>query len=361
MISMLAVIASIGLTVLCWGNYGPLLHEGQHFMGGSRLRPFVCVGVAYFIVAIVAPLIILRLRGEKGGWTHSGIVWSLTAGALGAVGALGIIMALTFGGHPSYVMPLVFGGAPVINSIVTIYMAKTFNQIGPLFYAGLILVIAGSVTVLTFKPKPGPAETAHAAEEHAQSEQASAAAAAPPRQTHLLRVIASTLLTVFAWGTYGSMLHKGQAKMQGSRLRPLVCVGLSYLGIAVVVPALILGTAGEPGNFTFSGSVWSLIAGCAGAFGALGIILAFTFGGKPVYVMPLVFGGAPVVNTFTTLAAHNLFDDAGPIFYAGLIVTIAGAAVVLVTAPKGKPPQAKAAGAPQPAKTPATEGAAAKS
>ena len=34
-----------------------------------------------------------------------------------------------------------------------------------------------------------------------------------------------------------------------------------------------------------------------GAIGALGIILAFNFGGKPVYVMPLVFGGAPVITT----------------------------------------------------------------
>ena len=48
------------------------------------------------------------------------------------------------------------------------------------------------------------------------------------------------------------------------------------------------------------------MGGAAGALGALGIIMAFNFGGKPVYVMPLIFGGAPVVNTFFTITAERL-------------------------------------------------------
>ena len=42
------------------------------------------------------------------------------------------------------------------------------------------------------------------------------------------------------------------------------------------------------------GTAWSLGGGAVGAIGALGVIMAFNLGGKPVYVMPLVFGGAPV-------------------------------------------------------------------
>ena len=35
--------------------------------------------------------------------------------ALGAIGAVFIIYAFRSGGLPTYVMPLVFGGAPVVN------------------------------------------------------------------------------------------------------------------------------------------------------------------------------------------------------------------------------------------------------
>ena len=90
---------------------------------------------------------------------------------------------------------------------------------------------------------------------------------------------------------------------------------------------------------TFSGSLWSLGAGAAGAIGALGVILAFNFGGKPVFVMPLIFGGAPVVNTIVSLTSQGSLNEVGPIFLAGLILVIAGAAIVLVFAPRGAPPQ----------------------
>ena len=90
----------------------------------ARLRPFVCVGLAYFLIGVIVPAVWLHLNGEKGDWTLTGIVWSLAGGALGAIGALGIVLAFTFGGAPLYVMPLVFGGAPVINAFLTIYLAR---------------------------------------------------------------------------------------------------------------------------------------------------------------------------------------------------------------------------------------------
>ena len=108
----LIIAAGIALAVGCWGVYGPTLHEGQHLLGNSRLKPLICVGVAYFIVAIVLPVLILASQGQlHGNWTFSGISWSLVAGAAGALGAVGIILALAYGGRPVYVMPLVFGGA----------------------------------------------------------------------------------------------------------------------------------------------------------------------------------------------------------------------------------------------------------
>jgi len=100
---------------------------------------------------------LLRVFVEAGDWTVSGVIWSLAGGAAGALGALGIIMAFNFGGKPIYVMPLVFGGAPVINTFTTILHEGTYQQTTSLFYASLMLVIGGAVTVLVFAPR-GKAE-----------------------------------------------------------------------------------------------------------------------------------------------------------------------------------------------------------
>ena len=130
--------------------------------GFARMRPFVCVGLAYFLIGVLVPMAILAMKGEKGTWTVSGIVMSLVAGTLGAGGALGIILALAFGGDPIFVMPLVFGGAPVVNSFMTIYLAGKMREIGPFFLAGLVMVIMGAVVVMTCAPqkKKAPAAVA---------------------------------------------------------------------------------------------------------------------------------------------------------------------------------------------------------
>ncbi|MAT69463.1 MAG: hypothetical protein CMJ58_08040 [Planctomycetaceae bacterium] len=353
--SLIFVIASFAVTILCWGIYGPVLHAGQAGMSTvpgefARLRPFICVGLAYFLIGVLVPAIWLKLRGEPGDWTMTGIIWSLAGGALGAIGALGIIMAFNFGGKPQYVMPLVFGGAPVVNSFLTIYLARKLKEIGPLFMAGLVMVLIGAVTVLIFAPRK---EKPHAA---TSAETASAAAdvdsaAAPEKPTAIERAkegasnfvlqILSILTVVACWGAYGPVLHKGQAAMHHSRMRPLICVGLAYFAIAVILPNLMLAASstGEASEWNFSGTLWSLAGGAAGAIGALGIIMAFNFGGKPTYVMPLVFGGAPVVNTLTTTIAGGLWDKITPWFLAGLILVVAGAAMVLVFAPRGAPPK----------------------
>jgi hypothetical protein len=93
-------------------------------------------------------------------------------------------------------------------------------------------------------------------------------------------------------------------------------------------------------------------AGAAGAIGALGIIMAFTFGGKPIFVMPLVFGCAPIVNTFTTMLAQGTLDQIELPFVGSLGLVITGAVMVLVFAPKAghhppaKSPPAEAGGKP---------------
>ena len=171
-------------------------------------------------------------------------------------------------------MPLVFGGAPVVNSFLTVYWAKKMREVGALFLAGLVIVLLGAVTVLLFKPGGGPA-------------------ASPIGWLAWVWQFASIATVIVCWGAYGPVLHKGQAAMEHSRLRPFLCVGLAYFAIAVVVPYLLLtsGMVVEHSNFswaTLPGASWSLMAGAMGAIGALGIILAFNLGGKPIFVMPLI-------------------------------------------------------------------------
>jgi hypothetical protein len=111
---------------------------------------------------------------------------------------------------------------------------------------------------------------------------------------------------------------------------------MAYFVIAVVVPYFFLGEMGEASTYRSLGTLWSLAAGTFGAVGALGIILAFNSGGRPVFVMPLVFGGAPVVNTLVSVARHGQWSDINAFFWAGLILVIAGSAMVLILAPRGE-------------------------
>ena len=50
------------MTVASWGVYGIMLHSGQLGMNDAengRYKAFLWVGIAYFLVAVLAPLAIL--------------------------------------------------------------------------------------------------------------------------------------------------------------------------------------------------------------------------------------------------------------------------------------------------------------
>jgi hypothetical protein len=336
----LGMLAAIALTAFCWGAYGPVLHFGREAMHSS-LRPFMCVGAAYFFIAVLIPSLLLARGGERGGWTTKGVVWSLLAGVAGALGALGVILALGFGGKPIYVMPLVFGGAPVVNTLLSAFMNRAFGQLKAPFLAGLLLVVTGAVTVLVFKPQATPHTAPTPAAAAADTEQPAAALAKAPEKKaeRFVEILLATALALFSWGAYGPVLHRGQAAMDGSRLRPLLCIGIAYFLIAVLVPLALLRPMGDTGNWGIGGTMWSLAAGGLGAIGALGTILAFNCGGKPFTVMPVVFGCAPVINTLTTLAlAHTPTSAISPFFLAGMLVVAVGAATVLLFGPRGHAP-----------------------
>lgn len=356
------VLLFTAMTFVAWGAYGPTLHHGTNALKHDSLRAFVGVGLAYFMIAVLIPFAILKKSGETGKWTISGSVYSLVAGAVGAVGALGIILALGYGGSTIYVMPLVFGFAPVVNTVVTALLSKTFNQISPVFMAGVVAAALGAGGVLYFKPQPAKAvpavaqaETTKAdskesadqpAEPVGQDDTESHTAPAAARSVNFWGVLGSIVVAALCWGSYGPMLHIGQGKMSGSRLRPFACVGLAYFFIAVAAPLVLIYTRTEDqGGWTALGIGWSFLAGVAGAVGALGVILAFNAGGKPYYVMPLIFGFAPVINTFISLSEAGTWSQVPIWFWLSLAVVIAGAVTVLTNAPKPKPkPQPQPAG-----------------
>jgi hypothetical protein len=77
---------------------------------------------------------------------------AIAGGALGALGAVCIIFAFKAGGSPAVVMPLVFGGAPLINVLVSMAMHPPKAAPNPLLYVGYLLAALGAGLVLYYKP-----------------------------------------------------------------------------------------------------------------------------------------------------------------------------------------------------------------
>ncbi len=136
---------------LSWGLYGPTLHKGQVALG-SPLKALLCVGIAYFLIGVLVPVAVLSAQGDLKGFSLSGSAGATAAGALGALGAVFIIYAFRSGGLPAYVMPLVFGGAPLVNVLVSMAMHPPQEAPNPLLWVGYILASAGAGMVLYFKP-----------------------------------------------------------------------------------------------------------------------------------------------------------------------------------------------------------------
>jgi len=170
----LCVIGAIAVTVLCWGSYGPVLREGSAAMGHDRWRAFLCVGMAYFVIAVVLPAVLIYSSGDSSGghWTTKGVLWSFAAGTVGAIGALGIIVAFNFNATPHYVMSMVFGCAPIVSAFVSAYLSGAYKEINPKFLAGLVIIAVGAVMVTLFAPRkmPVPKVDTHAPAAVEQSE-----------------------------------------------------------------------------------------------------------------------------------------------------------------------------------------------
>lgn len=98
------------------------------------------------------PVAALAYQGGLGGFNTGGSISATAAGALGSLGAVCIIWAFKSGGVPTYVMPLVFGGAPVVNVLVSMWLHPPKTAPNPLLYLGFVLASLGAGLVLYYKP-----------------------------------------------------------------------------------------------------------------------------------------------------------------------------------------------------------------
>jgi hypothetical protein len=161
----------VGLAGLCWGTYIPLVAQGGKELKSSYAA-FLCVGLAYFLIAILVPILILWARGRWPNFTVSGVTLATLAGSAGALGALCVIFAVfEFQGDRKYVGPVIFAVAPVICTIVSLLWhpdeKSAFNfhlpEVPPhwMLYLGVVLAGVGAFMVmyskeLTEEKKPEP-------------------------------------------------------------------------------------------------------------------------------------------------------------------------------------------------------------
>lgn len=154
------------LTVGCWGLYGIFLHSGQVSMAdpvNGRYKAFLFVGIAYFLVAVLAPLAVLMINGANWSYPAGGMWWSLIAGIVGAVGAFGVLLAFGAKGSPSVVMSIIFAGAPIVNALVAISLHPPAGGWGTIrwqFFMGIFLAALGGCLVTFYKPGGPPPKAA---------------------------------------------------------------------------------------------------------------------------------------------------------------------------------------------------------
>lgn len=175
---------------LAWGTYVPIIFYGGQELTtrpgtiGGRLASILCVGVAYFVLAVVIPVVLMSSRDDaKPEWKTNGLVFSALAGIAGAVGAICVIFASKAavdaakleGVNPAtyrvYIAPLIFALAPAINTLLSLVWHPKpgdpwhfgFEVPGWKLPAGILLVAVGTFLVLyskeeaeAGKSKPNP-------------------------------------------------------------------------------------------------------------------------------------------------------------------------------------------------------------
>jgi hypothetical protein len=155
----LPILFALG-TAICWGLYGPTLGKARA-ADLSPFKPYVSIGVAYLVWAIVGGLIGMWYKGDSFSFTGSGSAWGFAAGTLGAWGAFNLTLAMFSGGGamPHIVMPVVFGGAVSVAAISSVVSLGGTAKVSPMLWVGILGMAVCIVIVAANTPHgPGPAK-----------------------------------------------------------------------------------------------------------------------------------------------------------------------------------------------------------
>lgn len=146
------LVFALGAAIF-WGFYGVALQTGQIKLQ-SPMKALLCVGLAYFLIGMLVPIV--ALSGQKGGFSGfnvAGTTLATLGGLLGAAGAVCIIYAFKAHGSPAIVMSLVFGGAPLINVLVSMIVNPPAKAPDLRLWLGYVLASSGVALVLLYRPQ----------------------------------------------------------------------------------------------------------------------------------------------------------------------------------------------------------------
>ena len=189
------------------------------------------------------------------------------------------------------------------------------------------------------------------------------------------------ILAGLAWGTYVPIIFYGGGELTlitpgkpptpSGRVMAILCVGAAYFVIGVLLPLLMfatgwLGVKWSDVNFGATGLTFASLAGVAGAVGAICVVFATSAAigaGKElsppnpnayrVFIAPLIFGLAPVINVLVSTIWHpehgwrtfGIEKVPHPLLWVGVVLVGVGAGLVLYSkelsetpAPKSAPP-----------------------
>ncbi|WP_168565859.1 hypothetical protein [Crateriforma spongiae] len=188
---LIPILFAIG-TALFWGCYGPTIGnaatprgiDGKPLLppeGWSPFKPYVFIGIAYLVIAIIGGIAMMKVKGDSFTYTGAHFAtakWGFLAGTLGALGACCLTTAMmTSRGNALLVMPIVFGGAVTVTAIVSVLRLHESVKISPMLWMGMALTFIGVVIVARNTPHghaPTKPAKGHGAADHAASDAAPA-------------------------------------------------------------------------------------------------------------------------------------------------------------------------------------------
>ncbi|MCY2962568.1 MAG: hypothetical protein NT069_02775 [Planctomycetota bacterium] len=156
--TLLPVIFGL-LTALFWGLYGPVLGESRGDLK-SPFKPYLLIGLAYLLWGVGGGLVGMWQKGDNFSFPAGGTTLGFIAGSLGAFGALTLTLAMYNGGKPHIVMPIVFGGAVTVSTLVSVikeYKEKGHTEANPwILGAGILGVVISAALVASCTPHAAP-------------------------------------------------------------------------------------------------------------------------------------------------------------------------------------------------------------